>query len=150
MARRNVLAGLVLLAISIGYGLTTVALPDRSLPNTPGPAFFPWLITIVLLVLSVALVTRGLIDARAATDEAPGYRVPSRGWLALSSFILYLVMLPYLGFVLASVPFFAVLMWLYGERNKMIVAVASIVIPVVIFYLFTEGFQILLPRGPRL
>ena len=52
---------------------------DATLGKTTRRAF-PCLITIVLLVLSVALVTRGLIDARAATDEAPGYRVPTRGW----------------------------------------------------------------------
>ncbi len=56
LARRNVIVGAVLLVIGVAYGLMTASLPDRSLPNTPGPAFFPWLITGGLLVLSTALL----------------------------------------------------------------------------------------------
>ena len=48
----------------------------------------------------------------------------------------------------ASVLFFAGLMWLYGERNKILIGLTSILVPVVLFYLFTAGFQILLPRSP--
>ena len=39
-------------------------------------------------------------------------------------------------------------MWLYGERNKILIGLTSILVPVVLFYLFTAGFQILLPRSP--
>ena len=87
MARRNILAGAVLVVIGLGYGILTAALPDRSLPDTPGPAFLPWLITAAWLVLSVALLARGLIAARHEethpTPRAAGSRVPPRGWVAL-------------------------------------------------------------------
>ena len=52
MRRRNITAALVLLAIGAGYGLLTSQLPTRSLPDTPGPPFFPWINTTVILVLS--------------------------------------------------------------------------------------------------
>ena len=55
MAGRNLLAGCGLLAFSLAYGVLTTGLPDRTLPNTPGPAFFPWFITGSLVILSAAL-----------------------------------------------------------------------------------------------
>ena len=148
MARRNIIAGVVMLAVSIGYGVLTAGLPDRSLPDTPGPAFLPTLITLGLLVLSVALLIRGVVDARRESGGADRYGVPARGWIALAGFAVYVGLLPSLGFVAASVLFFAGLMWLYGERNKILIGLTSILVPVVLFYLFTAGFQILLPRGP--
>lgn len=147
MARRNILAGAVLLVIGLVYGILTAALPDRSLPNTPGPAFLPWLITAGWLVLSAALLVRGLIEAREESEEASGYQIPALGWPALLAFVAYLALLPALGFIATSVLFFAGLMWLYGERNKFLVLAASILVPVTLFYLFTAGFQVLLPRG---
>jgi len=148
MARRNILAGALLLALGLGYAILTAGLPDRSLPDTPGPAFLPWLITAGWLVLSTALLVRGLIDARGESTHGSGYRVPARGWAALAGFVAYLVLLPMLGFVASSVAFFAGLMWLYGERNRILIVVTAILVPVALFYLFTAGFQILLPRGP--
>ena len=44
MGHRNLAAGFVLLTAGIGFALATGQLPDRTLPDTPGPAFFPWLI----------------------------------------------------------------------------------------------------------
>ena len=106
------------------------------------------MITIALLVLSLALLIRGVIEARQESEDAGGYGVPARGWIALAGFAVYVALLPSLGFVPASIPFFAGLMWLFGERNKSLIGLTSIFVPVVLFYLFTAGFQILLPRGP--
>jgi len=146
ITRRDAIAGAILLVIGVVYGLLTASLPNRSLPNTPGPAFFPWLITVGLIVLSVALLVQSVVrgdDSRQATSD----RLASRWLLALTLFFVYLILLPYAGFLAASVPFFAGLMWLYGERNRLVLALASIAIPVGLFYIFRLGFQILLPAG---
>ena len=147
ITRRDAIAGAILLVFGLSYGLMTGALPNRSLPNTPGPAFFPWLITVGLIVLSVALLVQSLIndgdDARHEISD--GFL--SRWLVALTLFFVYLILLPYSGFLVASVPFFAALMWLYGERNRLVLALASVVIPVGLFYIFRLGFQILLPTG---
>jgi hypothetical protein len=148
MARRNVLAGVVLLAIGLGYGVLTAGLPDRSLPGTPGPAFLPWLITAGWLALSTALLIQGLLGGDKKSKDAIGYCMPAQGWPALVGFAAYLLLLPTLGFIVASILFFAGLTWLYGERNKLLTSLTATIIPIVLFYLFTAGFQVLLPRGP--
>lgn len=147
MGHRNLAAGIVLLAVGIGYGLATGQLPDRTLPDTPGPAFFPWLIAIGLIGLSAALTVRGLIAIRRRDEESSGYRLPRRGWLALGGFAAYLLLLPFAGFVLASVPFCGGLVVLYGERRAVIAGAAAVLIPLMLFVVFSMGFQVLLPRG---
>lgn len=147
MGHRNLAAGLALLAAGIGYGFATGQLPDRTLPDTPGPAFFPWLIAFGLIGLSAALIVQGLIAIRQRGKEVSGYRLPARGWLALGGFAAYLLLLPYAGFVPASVPFCGGLVVLYGERRPVIALTAAILIPVLLFLLFSTGFQVLLPGG---
>lgn len=144
MARRNIVAGCLLLVISLTYGFLTAGLPERGLPNTPGPAFFPWGITAALTLLSLALLIRGL---RGAGDSQAPPVIGARGWLALGAFLGYAVLLPVLGFLAASIPFFAALMLLYGERRRVLVALTAIVVPTLIAWVFRYGFQILLPRS---
>ena len=189
MGHRNLAAGVVLLAVGIGYGLATGQLPERTLPGTPGSAFFPWLIAFTLIGLSAALTVTGLIAirrrgagrvqdatrsvdatsgrdpvrgrnadrgldadlgqdaARGRGEDSSGYRLPRQGWLALGGFAVYLLLLPWAGFVLASVPFCGALAALYGERRPIVVVAAAVLIPLVLFVVFSMGFQMLLPRG---
>ena len=162
MERRNILAGLVLLALSAGYGYLIGTIPDRTLPNTPGPTFFPWIIAGAAAALSLALVlqgvaalagsAKGLVGAQAAEDEVkPEADGPGKGFLlavaALVWFALYLAALPFAGFIVASFIFFGGLMLLYGARNPLLIAVASCAIPAALYLLFRHVFTILLPTG---
>ena len=54
MRAKNSGASLVCLAFGLLYGYLTTGLPIRTLPNTPGPPFFPWILTVAMLVLSAA------------------------------------------------------------------------------------------------
>ena len=147
LARRDAVVGIVLLAIGIIYGLLTASLPNRSLPNTPGPAFFPWLITGALILLSAALLIRALLDTRKNTRHFAAEHDSRLRVITLIWIVAYIGILPYAGFLLASIPFFAVMMWFYGERNRIVILLAAVIIPGSLAYLFRYGFQILLPAG---
>jgi len=147
MRHKNIIAGIILTALGLAYGYMTTGLPVRSLPNTPGPSFFPWILTFCLLVLSVSLLVQGL---RMGKDEAPpgndgGGSIPA--FLFLIVFAVYLALLPFMGFLAASIPFFAVLMVLYGETRKLWIASLSFGVPVFLFLLFRDVFNIPMPRG---
>ncbi len=147
MANRNLIAGCVLLAFSLVYAVLTAGLPERSLPNTPGPAFFPWFVSTGLLILSVALlIQRPRAPGGDAQQSAPP-RITTAGWLGLGAFLVYLVLVPIVGFLTASIPFFAVLTALYGQRNRLLIMVLAVAVPVLVYVLFRYGFQMLLPRG---
>ena len=147
MANRNLVAGCVLMAFSLTYAVLTAGLPERSLPNTPGPAFFPWFVTTGLLILSVALLIQGQRASRSNSERPAPSHITSTGWIALGAFVVYLLLVPLLGFLTASIPFFAVLTALYGQRNRLLVAVSAIAVPVLVYVVFRYGFQMLLPRG---
>jgi hypothetical protein len=151
MRRRNIIAAAVLIVLALGYGVLTSQLPVRSLPDTPGPPFFPWINTVILLALALGLLAQGLLGttADANGEPAPSGTAAQRwrtAW-ALGAFVAYLVVLPGLGFVLATAPFFAVLMVLFGEQRPLRVALGSIAMTAFLYVLFRHGFSVFLPRG---
>ena len=151
MRRRNIIAAVALIVLALGYGVLTSQLPVRSLPDTPGPPFFPWINTAILLALSLALLVQGLIGTTAEENGQPvSTGDTEQRWRtiwALGAYVAYLVILPGLGFPLATVPFFAALMILFGERRWLWVAVGSIAMTVFLYVLFRHGFNVFLPRG---
>jgi cell division protein FtsW (lipid II flippase) len=121
-------------------------LPERSLPNIPGPSFFPYLITILLLALSLGLLVQGI---RGFRREPLDLNMPERApaIMALLLFAAYPVALPRLGFLLASIPFAGGMIWLYGGRNKLFLAAAAVGLPLFLSLLFREVLRIPLPHG---
>jgi hypothetical protein len=148
MAHKNIAAAIGLLAFTGWYAVMTTGLPERDvMPNTPGPSFFPWLISAAIAALSIALLVQGIAGLKRANGAATEPYDVKTPVLALASFVIYLGALPYLGFVPASVLFFAALMWLYGARNPAIIAAGAVLGPLILFVLFRYGFNIILPRG---
>ena len=62
-------------------------------------------------------------------------------------YIVFIAALPYLGFLIASIPFFTILMALYGGRHKVLLTLAGPCIPIAIYYLFRHVFLIPLPKA---
>lgn len=146
MRRKHIIAALVLIAFAIAYGAMTAQLPARTLPNTPDPSFFPWLNTAIILALSVWLLMSGLrapIDAIAAMDND----ADRKAYWALGTFVVYVLAMPGLGFLLATLPFFAVMMVLFGERRPVYVAGGALGATVALYAIFRHGFGVFLPRG---
>lgn len=150
MAVRNLVAGLVLCVLTAVYAGLIGSIPDRTLPNTPGPSFMPWLIAGMMGVLSLALVVQGATALRASGpsggEDAPG-GIDGRSVLLLLGFAVYLVALGYVGFFYASVAFFAGLMVLYGARSPILIIIASLVVPLALQLIFRHAFSIILPTA---
>lgn len=147
MAQRNIIVGLVLAAFAAAYGVLALQLPERNIEGTPGPGFFPGLTAIILLILSGALVAQGVGGWRSGGRiPAPG-GLDRRGLVMLGLFAAYILALPVAGFVVASVPFAAGTIWLYGGRNPLLIAAVSVALPLLLSLLFGEVFRIPLPRG---
>ena len=149
MARRELAAGLVLIALGLWLAVLTAALPARSLPDTPGPAFFPWVIVVLLGVLATALAIRGVRGLRAAKsgDGVHPGGLRRHHLIGLAWFAVFLAVLPVVGFVVGAIPFFAGLMVLYGSRRAVPILLGSVVVPVALFLLFRGVFLIPLPRA---
>jgi hypothetical protein len=66
---------------------------------------------------------------------------------ALAVFVVYLAVLPGLGFILATAPFFAALMVLFGEARPLRVVLGALITTGVLYLLFRHGFNVFLPTG---
>ena len=147
MRRRNTISAIFLLALTMGYGLMTANLPTRAIEESTQPSFFPWVVTVCLFILSIFLLIQGLLPLGSKQIPSP---LNVRRWKICSGLIavaIYLTTLPQLGFVIANILLFAALMLLYGERRPVPLLSGSILVPIAIFLIFRDLFQIRLPSG---
>ena len=147
MRIRNLIASLSLLLFCAGYAYLTANLATRAIENTTQPSFFPWVITACLTILSLSLLIQAVIPKFSQMVPKSSGIPTKRAILALVLSIIYLALLPLLGFIGANILLFSGLMYLYGERKLIKNIIFSILVSVVIFYLFREAFQIRLPAG---
>jgi hypothetical protein len=157
-------AGVVAL-IGVGALLMALNLAFFAKDGTPGPGFFPVLLSSLLVVLGVALAiisrrpapveVRAVgavadVEAAPAADDggAPsswaGMRKPALVGLA---FVVAVPLLTVVGFVVAMIALMAVLFYGVERRRGIGPAVAAVVVPVALYELFVELLGIQLPVG---
>lgn len=134
------LAGLVLLALAVAYGVTATGF-QAMIGDPLGPAVFPLVLAIPLGVLSLYLIAR----PDPEPDWARGRALLKQG-LALAAFVAYAYLLEPLGFVVASVLAVAALGWLLGARLWQSAA-GGLAIALVLFLLFNNLLGLPLPAG---
>jgi len=150
MRAKNIAGSIALIAFGIAYGFLTTGITERTLPNTPGPPFFPRILTVCLLTLSVVWLiqsVRGKSDEIPARETIAGRGRRGRG-VGLLAMLLYLTVLPYLGFLISTPPLFGVLMWVFGERRPAALCAYSLAVPLFFYALFKLLFRIQLPASP--
>ena len=112
-----------------------------------GPKMFPQLAAGILVLLSLVLI---VADRRSATpSRAAGLNAEERRNLAITLVIAvgYLVLLPYLGFLAATVMGLLAFFLCFGERRWYVVVPIVLIGPIVIHYCFATLIQVPLPEG---
>lgn len=147
MPLKNVIFAIAVLMLGVVFEYLSSELPDRTIQGVPGPAFFPGLISGFVIILSVALLIKGLIGLKHEPAITRSFSIPYKASLILGLFLVFLVIFPYAGFLVAGIPFFAALMVLCEKNSPLRIILGSVLIPVFLYFLFREGFRILLPAG---
>ncbi|NOJ48469.1 tripartite tricarboxylate transporter TctB family protein [Bradyrhizobium archetypum] len=151
---RDSFAGLIFLAVSLVLLVQSFGLPH--LPLVPvGPGFYPRIVLIFMAVTSAALIVQDLLARRAEPADVPAPARPRRayGLVALSFVIvaLYLVLLPLLGYRIATVLFVAALQATLERpatwRQWAVFAAVAIGTSAVTYLVFERYLSVLLPRG---
>ena len=151
---RDGIAGLVYLAGSVMLLIMTGALPQPALVPI-GPGFYPRIVLIFMAVTSAALIVQDLLARRAEPADVPAPAQPQRayGLVALAFVIvaLYLVVLPLLGYRIATVLFVAALQATLERpttwRQWAVLAAIAIGTSAVTYLVFERYLTVLLPRG---
>ncbi len=131
----------------------------ESMPSTISPAFFPSVITIVLIAMSVLLVgftLRALRHMLAGTVDKERIELQESGeeagrFLALAGYVgilfLYLIGLHYVGFVYSTPVIMFLVSVMLGLRHWLIGIVCYVLFTLVLNYVAFHFMQIILPTG---
>jgi hypothetical protein len=154
MFGRDGIAALVILAASAVLYAATLGLHEN--PLVPiGPAFYPRIVLGITAALSAALLVADFFEHRrrpAARAAAPAARADYRlVTLLFVAFGLYVVVMPHLGFRIATFAFLlgaqALLEPPRGARRVIVVFVVAAVATAVVYLVFELYLTVLLPRG---
>ena len=150
---RDGIAGLVLLAISLVLLVKSFQLP--SLPIVPvGPGFYPAIVLSFMAAASALLVVQDLLKRRAPAAAA-ARDAPRRNYrLVVIAFAIvgaYVVLLPLLGFRVATVLFVGALQAALGRprtaRQWAVLAAIALGTAALSYFIFERYLLVLLPRG---
>jgi putative tricarboxylic transport membrane protein len=150
---RDGIAGLVLLAISLFLLVKSFQLP--SLPIVPvGPGFYPAIVLSFMAGASALLVLQDLLKRRPAAASSAG-DAPRRNYfrvvIAFAIVGAYVVLLPLLGFRLATFLFVGALQAALDlprtARQWAVLAAVALGTAILSYFVFERYLLVLLPRG---
>jgi putative tricarboxylic transport membrane protein len=150
---RDGIAGLIGLAVSLALLPFAFGLPK--LPIVPiGPGFYPTLVLVFLAAVCAMLVLQDVLAQRRASSEqveATGERAYGLVIAAFAVVGAYIILLPEIGFRLATVLFVAAFQ-LVLERPRtawqwLTLAIIAVATSAVTYLVFDQYLSVLLPRG---
>jgi len=144
-ARKDLVFSLCMMALSIVLAVQSFRYPSDS-------AFFPRVLSILLLLLSLLLLIRA-VRQPPREDRTGGIRanavsmMRSTPMVVFGSAVLYIAVIPVLGF-LVSTALFIFGSILFRDRRKLVVAaIYGICFPAAIYFVFHAVLGVSLPRG---
>jgi len=147
MIGRDGVAGLVCLVGSLGLLVMTRGLPQSALVPI-GPAFYPRILLSATAILSAILLVGDLLARRRTAIPPAHYRLVA---LTFGIFGLYVVMLPTLGYRVATFLFVGVLQVALEPPRRSgrwaLAVVVAVLTSAVTYYMFEGYLSVLLPRG---
>lgn len=152
--RKDLISGTVLLLLAIAVFARASTITSK-FPTGVDSGFFPERCAAVLALLALAILFRALRREERGNDPAGSEdAVPAEtghACLVFAAMVAYAVLLPLLGFILATLLFIAAMLLLMsasGQRNLPAFAATTLIVTFAVFAIFTFGFGVVLPDGP--
>lgn len=154
--KRDLMCGVLMLALAIAYYSVAAAIPHSTLADTVGPDGLPVSYAIVLGILSVLLIVNTLLGkgggihvvlaASKNTNRSDFYAV-GRAVGMLCMGIGYVALLPWLGYVVSiALLILAIVCYLEGRLNRWAIPIAASG-GIVFWVIFVEILQVPQPAG---
>ena len=122
-----------------------------------GSGFWPFTALAVATLLSVLMLISSLKNSMAAVEENPHElttealaekrRARITVTLSILCFLAYLLVMPWIGFIVASLLYILVFAWILGERRGWVLAVSPVLMTAVIMGVFAKFITIPFPKG---
>ena len=140
---RDLVFGSATLAVAVVYYALTSTIPPSELADPVGPQGLPKMYAIALAALSIILIARAL--KQPARDEASKPSVRVVGMLLIG--IAYILVLPYLGYLLSVAMLIAVTTYFQGGRLNARTFLVSVSGAALFWALFIWLLRIQYPAG---
>jgi putative tricarboxylic transport membrane protein len=130
----------------------TFELLGQGRPGEVGSGLWPFVSLLLCLVLSILLLLSNLRAAKPAaaqTPEAAAERRRARTTVGLSivGFLAYIVVIPIVGFILATFFYILAFAFILGERRRWVLLGSPPLITAVIMGVFAKFITIPFPKG---
>lgn len=165
--KADVICGIVITLFAILVYILSFFVKSYSIA-TVGPGFMPRVVAVILFLLGFALIIQTLFrirldesvtnDINVSPDALERKRVWSLSYiieenaniLSIPLLAFYAFSLKSLGFIVSSSIYLFLQMNLLekkGERTPLIYAIVSVIIPLLVYFVFNKYFYLMLPEG---
>lgn len=114
----------------------------------PQPGYFPFYVGVLICVASAMILVRALRDASLAAESFVSREALRKVLTVLVPTTVYVSLIAYLGFYVASSLFIAYFMWQLGKYSWVKTVPIAVGVSVAFFLIFEVWFQVPLPKGP--
>ena len=146
----DIITGVIGLSIGIAVLIMSIQI-GMAEGQTIGADFLPKIIAVLMILLSAKLTWDGVKSAKNYEDIRLDYEKNYLGVAILMvAAILYAQLLKKIGFIITSMLFLYLALCLISkkeETNYVKFAVITVVMVLLIYFVFTKGFSIRLPTG---
>lgn len=155
---KDLILGIVMLLFSgfYLYNARQIKTRPKLTPSYASAQIMPILLGVLLAALSVICIIQGIRKMKSASGAEEKKAPMDRGdliavVLTFAVIIGYILILPMLGFCLATIIFLFLQMLILApaeKRNYLLFAIVAVVFTAIVFVAFRIGLSQLLPRGP--
>lgn len=115
----------------------------------PGAGFFPFWLSVGVLVTAAVLVVQSLRPQPASRGDAAF--IPAYAWKPLvvvfAPMVAVIAALDLLGIYFGGAIYLASYMWLVGRFRLLPILLVSVLVPLALFFIFERWFLLPLPKG---
>lgn len=130
---------LAFITLSVAVIYVANQFPDR---GAVGAHFFPTMISIGIIAFSII----NIITEEDSRQDISDYDLRAAG--IISILILgYVILMPITGFLVGTMIFLPIAMYYSNIRSRILILLISIILPVTLFYIFSQIFFVRLPEG---
>lgn len=123
------------------FYLTTTPWSNAKTSAINDPGFFPNIAAKAIIVIGVVLLIRSLINFKHS--ETVSINIWS--FVIIILWWFYVMLMEYLGFIIASILIISVSMIIWGVKSKTTILACSITIPLVLYFVFGIGLGVRFP-----
>ncbi len=145
------IAAVAILALAGVVLYQAVEVAERTGVGPQQSGFFPMLVGVGLVVFGVAFLLRTTVWPDRVLREEVAAAEAEVHWLTLglvaAALLVYVFVLGFLGYVVATSLFFVTAAWIAGSRRVVRDVVIGVLLSVAVYYGFTEFLRVRLPAG---